>query len=120
MNHETLQSPADQLPALAPAPCWAPWPDMECIARLLAERGFQLSRGTWEYEGIRLPSVVITRPNVPEWPGVWGVWEPDDADAWGEAQTALSLAGQAIEKWQREFLMYALPNAPDEPRGVSK
>lgn len=87
--------------------------DMECLARLLAERGFQTARGIYHHEcGETLPTVVITRPDTPEWSGVWNPWEraPEyEGDIYGEAQCALTLAGEAIAKWDKEVYLY-LPN----------
>ena len=99
--------------SFAVATGWAPFSDMECLARLLAERGFQIARGTYHHEcGETLPTVVITRPDTPEWGGVWNPWEkaPEyEGDIYGEAQCALTLAGEAIAKWDKEAYLY-LPN----------
>ena len=57
---------------LPKSPGWAPSPDIECLARLLAERGFRLSRGTWVLQtGDTVPTVCIDRPEQPEWGQKW-------------------------------------------------
>ena len=92
---------------------WAPWPDMECLARLLAERGFRLSRGTWvPRDGKPVPTVCIDRPEQPEWGQKWDPWYAEKqhaTDTAGEAQAALALAGEAIAKWDLDAFDFPLP-----------
>ncbi len=88
---------------------------MECLARLLAERGFRLSRGTWmPCNGKTVPTVCIDRPEQPGWGQKWAPWYAEKqyaTDAAGEAQAALELAGEAIAKWNRDAFDFSLPNA---------
>lgn len=88
--------------------CW------ECLARLLAERGFRLSRGTWiPRKGESAPTVCIDRPENPEWGQMWAPWyahKQHATDAAGEAQAALALAGEAIAKWDLHAFEFPMPN----------
>jgi hypothetical protein len=87
------------------------------IARLLDERGFRLGRGTYHHgNGDILPTVVINRPDTPEWAGVWTPWEaiPElPGEVVGEEQAAFGLAGTAILEWELRAWMYE-PNARDQ------
>ena len=76
--------------------------EVNAIARLLANRGFQLSRGTYyPLNGDPVRSLSITRPDTPEWSGNWDAWKDgDEPDA--EAICALLLAADAMERWSNE------------------
>ena len=84
--------------------------DMEVISRLLSERGFRLGRGRYNHgNGDVLPTVVIDRPDTPEWSGVWHVWEEAPellGEVAGEAQAAFELAGRAISTWDETAYMF--------------
>jgi len=84
--------------------------DLDVIARLLAERGFCLSRGTYNHEsGEILPTVIIRRSDTPKWRGVWTPWEaaPEvPGEVAGEIQAAFQLAGKAILEWESVAWMY--------------
>jgi hypothetical protein len=96
-----------------------PWPEMECLARLLAERGFRLSRGTWVLRDREsVPTVCIDRPEQPGWGQKWAPWYAEKqhaTDAAGEAQAALALAGEAIAKWDMDAFDFPLPNDKADP-----
>jgi hypothetical protein len=75
--------------------------EVNAIARLLAERGFQLSRGTYAHPcGDTLPTVLISRPSEPRWTGPWQPY--DNETATSEAQCALELAGITLDRWDRD------------------
>lgn len=85
--------------------------DTAVIARLLAERGFQLGRGQYHHaNGDVLPTVVISRPDAPGWRGAWMPWEIEpetEGDVAGEAQAAFEIAGIAMYRWERDAYMFS-------------
>ena len=87
------------------------------IDTLLRERGFRLGRGTYEHgNGDILPTVVIDRPDTPEWNGVWTPWEETPevpGEVAGEAQSAFQLAGRAIETWDKIAWLF-MPEPKDK------
>lgn len=88
----------------------------QMLADLMAERGFQVARGTYHHgNGETLPTWVIDRPDSPAWNGVWMPWEPNpEMPEDSEAQTLLLLCGMAIEKWDKEAYVFIEPNAPHD------
>ena len=82
--------------------------DMEVIARLLAERGFRLSRGTYRATITELPTICVDRPDTPEWNGVWMPWDVNAKPGTGgtEAQAAFEIAVEAVRKWGETAHMY--------------
>lgn len=78
--------------------------------RLLGERGFRLSRGTYRHgNGDILPTVVIDRPSAPGWSGVWSPWEaaPElPGEVAGETQMILDVASAALTKWDAEAYLF--------------
>lgn len=90
------------------------------IERLLQERGFQLAKGTYRHgNGDTLPTLVITRPDTPEWKGVWTPWEAESecpGEVAGEVQAAFELAGVAIACWDDDAWMFCKERPDSDSR----
>jgi hypothetical protein len=86
----------------------------QAIINLMEQRGFCVGRGTYAHpSGQTLPTWRVTRPDAPDWSGVWSPWDerPDHVED-GEAQVLLEVCRLAISKWDEEAHLFGQADEP--------